>query len=363
MTIVEDALPTPPVPPLSKEDLVALVGSDPKFLVKDSHAGFGYNNIRYMLESTINLASLTGRIPILPDSVWARGCAVQSEFCTEVSLRHFSDRNAPADELGANWIDNGEIWQLPIEVFSFPGGLEKNSADQGQQDFLDIPHLRVTFGPVLTLREFFVLHDLELSQIPLRGVLMSKAVALPTTEYAFPSSLLSLHNLSLSHTSADILYIQGDVHLHRKPGAVLFATADARDREMDSIAHFTLLQKALAHGREVLASRNPRSRRRLPLPTDPFYLATDESNTTSLAHYRSHGAILLADLLTPTDVAETLGPSGRFIDVLALVEQVILSKSDYFVGSGRSSTTGGVVNLRLARGAGEWSWGVVGEVV
>ena len=78
----------------------------------------------------MNLATLSGRIPILPEAVWARGCAVdrcvgwesagwwqaaravegerqranvlRSEICTEHSLRHFGDRNQHEEELGAS---------------------------------------------------------------------------------------------------------------------------------------------------------------------------------------------------------------------------------------------------------------------
>ena len=87
-----------------------------------------------------------------------------------------------------------------------------------------------------------------------------------------------------------------------------------------------------------------------------FYLATDETNSTALAYYRASGAVLLSDLVNSADVNATLGSSASYSDVLSLVEQVILSRSDYFVGSGMSSTTGGVINMRLARGKEEWSW-------
>mgnify|MGYP001560926904 FL=1 len=85
-----------------------------------------------------------------------------------------------------------------------------------------------------------------------------------------------------------------------------------------------------------------------------FYLATDESNTTSLAAYRASGAVLLSDLLSPADFSP-------FFDIRALVEQVIMSRADYFCGSRMSSTTGGAINMRLARGAEEWSWGLIGK--
>jgi hypothetical protein len=36
-----------------------------------------YNNVRYMFEATLNMAQIVGRIPVIPDSAWARTCAVE----------------------------------------------------------------------------------------------------------------------------------------------------------------------------------------------------------------------------------------------------------------------------------------------
>lgn len=86
-----------------------------------------------------------------------------------------------------------------------------------------------------------------------------------------------------------------------------------------------------------------------------FYLATDENNTTSLAYFRSRGAVLLSDLLTPADTA-ALGWPASYGDVLAVVEQQVLARSDFFVGSELSSTSGGAINDRMALGKDGWSW-------
>lgn len=96
----------------------------------------------------------------------------------------------------------------------------------------------------------------------------------------------------------------------------------------------------------------------LCLLTRRFYLATDETDPTSLAYFRSRGAVLLSDLLTPADSALLSWP-GNYNDVLSVVEQQVLARADYFVGSELSSTTGGAVNLRTRLGKPEWSWSVV----
>lgn len=92
--------------------------------------------------------------------------------------------------------------------------------------------------------------------------------------------------------------------------------------------------------------------------THRFYLATDETDPTSLAYFRSRGAVLLSDLLSPADSALLSWP-GNYNDVLSVVEQQVLARADYFVGSELSSTTGGAVNLRTRLGKPEWSWSVV----
>lgn len=62
--------------PLTKSQLLNLVGKNPSYLVKDSHASFGWNNIRFMIETTLILSKISNRIPILPESIWCRKCNV-----------------------------------------------------------------------------------------------------------------------------------------------------------------------------------------------------------------------------------------------------------------------------------------------
>lgn len=89
-----------------------------------------------------------------------------------------------------------------------------------------------------------------------------------------------------------------------------------------------------------------------------FYLATDETDPTSLAYFRTRGGVLLSDLLSPADSALLSWPAN-YNDVLSVVEQQVLARADYFVGSELSSTTGGAVNLRIRAGKPDWSWSVV----
>ncbi|BGP37162.1 hypothetical protein JCM10450v2_001068 [Rhodotorula kratochvilovae] len=483
----------------SMEELARIVGENPKYLVKDGWATYGFNNQRYMLESTLLLAKIANRIPVLPDSIWARSCAVEKEVCEQNALRFFQHRNKHEDVVGSKWNDDGEAYKVGIE------------------HFLDIPHLRRSYGPFLTYREFLSLYGIDpalyddslrwnttnysppgfttatmpeglfqnrtfvrvdrpppphstdgapavtddkLDQATVelalgsraawtvqqardalrkRGVtvvddddalvrrleqfdvvplytfsdevLMNKALARPSVELALRASVqpLSIALSAAPYANASIVYLAGNLHDQRKPGGLHFACPSAREefvqlvlrgiraprqvrtlgaelaRRMeervsgrrwlaahlrrgdfvgikwspsaDAVVHFEKTKEALEKGVGVLGEHYED---RLPLPDDPFYLATDESNATSLAYYRSHGAVLLSDLFTPQDAA-TLGWTASYSDVLAVVEQQVLARSDFFVGSELSSTSGGAINDRTALGREEWSWALLGR--
>ena len=64
---------------------------------------------------------------------------------------------------------------------------------------------------------------------------MNKAAARPSTEFAPFTSLLSLTNITHTFETSDILYFQGALHDQRKPGAVRFSTATARDQFARSV--------------------------------------------------------------------------------------------------------------------------------
>lgn len=69
-----------------------------------------------------------------------------------------------------------------------------------------------------------------------------------------------------------------------------------------------------------------------------------------MEYVRSHGAVLIGDLITLEDRQE-FGWPIMLTDVLAVVEQSVLSHSAYFYAHAMSSVAGGVVNMRAARGA------------
>ncbi|KAG9311639.1 hypothetical protein JVU11DRAFT_7873 [Chiua virens] len=86
-----------------------------------------------------------------------------------------------------------------------------------------------------------------------------------------------------------------------------------------------------------------------PNPDDKYYIATDERNPDNLKYLRNQGAILITDLLTQEDHRE-FGWPILITDVLALVEQAIMSRAAYFYAHAFSSVAGGVMNLRAGLG-------------
>lgn len=136
----------PPYEPPTLDELRTLVGDHPRYLTKDGWATYGYNNQRYMLEATLALARIAGRIPVLPDAVWARACAADpDDICAERAEIYFEHRNEHQDLVAAKWNDDGKAYKL------------------GLQHFLDIPHLRKTYGPLLLYSEYFALYNLSSS--------------------------------------------------------------------------------------------------------------------------------------------------------------------------------------------------------
>lgn len=136
----------PPYEPPTLDELRTLVGDHPRYLTKDGWATYGYNNQRYMLEATLALARIANRIPVLPDAVWARSCAADpDDICAERASIYFEHRNEHQDIVAAEWNDDGKAYKL------------------GLQHFLDIPHLRKTYGPLLLYSEYFALYNLSSS--------------------------------------------------------------------------------------------------------------------------------------------------------------------------------------------------------
>ncbi|KZV87093.1 hypothetical protein EXIGLDRAFT_652513 [Exidia glandulosa HHB12029] len=87
-----------------------------------------------------------------------------------------------------------------------------------------------------------------------------------------------------------------------------------------------------------------------PAVGDPFFLMTDERSPDGVEYLRKRGAVLVQDLIRPED-RQKFGWPIMYTDILALAEQTLAARSDFFVGQAFSSVAGGVIALRAARGA------------
>ncbi|KEP48068.1 O-FucT domain protein [Rhizoctonia solani 123E] len=87
-----------------------------------------------------------------------------------------------------------------------------------------------------------------------------------------------------------------------------------------------------------------------PREGDSFCIATDERSKDGLEYIRKNGGVLILDLLTLED-RQDFGWPIMITDVLAIIEQTVLSRSAYFHAHVMSSVAGGIVNMRAARGA------------
>lgn len=79
-----------------------------------------------------------------------------------------------------------------------------------------------------------------------------------------------------------------------------------------------------------------------------FYLATDESSSTTLDYFHAVGAVLFEDLIDDAFEAR-FGDLIVYDDWIGLVEQLICARSRKFYGTMTSSFTSGIVNLRVGK--------------
>lgn len=90
------------------------------------------------------------------------------------------------------------------------------------------------------------------------------------------------------------------------------------------------------------------------LCTDPpcsrYYIATDERDPDNLAYLREQGGVVITDIITLQDRRE-FGWAIMLTDILALLEQALLSHAAFFYAHVFSSVAGGVMNLRASAGA------------
>ncbi|KAH8993698.1 hypothetical protein EDB92DRAFT_1979327 [Lactarius akahatsu] len=210
---------------------------------------------------------------------------------------------------------------------------------------------------------------------------------------------------------ADVVVLAGETHINTKPGAMRFTEELGRHRYVGTVMHSLIQQQKVFDLAEVLSSRmrqrtggrmwmgahmrrgdfvrmgwgstiTPEDHIRqvedrlgagravladlqsdiegakpdpeqamLPPPQagDPFFVATDERDPDALRKIAAAGAVFMSDLLTMEDRRE-FGWPLMITDLMALVEQQLLVRSNFFYGHGMSSFSGAIVNMRAGRG-------------
>ncbi|KAH0834894.1 hypothetical protein J3R83DRAFT_10540 [Lanmaoa asiatica] len=243
-----------------------------------------------------------------------------------------------------------------------------------------------------------------------------KDVVLPINEAVPRHRIRGLYE-DFHSISARVLFLRGEVHGGRKPGALYFTSVASQMRfsqtvlydmrlidniislaervsdrmhalnngrlwmaahmrrgdfarigwamEADFAAHLARIKRHLQEGREALVSMHGGEATVYnvpdahpdpsivtldpPNPDDRYYIATDERDPENLKYLRDQGAVLITDLLTKEDHRQ-FGWPILLTDVLALVEQAIMSRAAYFYAHAASSVAGGVMNLRAGLG-------------
>ncbi|KIY68498.1 hypothetical protein CYLTODRAFT_421532 [Cylindrobasidium torrendii FP15055 ss-10] len=121
-------------------ELQAIVAStDGKYLTRDWQLSLGWNNMRYIIETGINMAAITNRTLVLPSFLYARGCQYDYMVCADYAQLVNRVDAVHNDE----WKDLGDEklgYRIPIDIM------------------LNITHLR-TRHPVITVAEFLELHN------------------------------------------------------------------------------------------------------------------------------------------------------------------------------------------------------------
>ncbi|KZT53848.1 hypothetical protein CALCODRAFT_486011 [Calocera cornea HHB12733] len=87
-----------------------------------------------------------------------------------------------------------------------------------------------------------------------------------------------------------------------------------------------------------------------PREGDAFYVATDERDGEHLEMLRAAGAVVFADLVTREERQLLGGARAALTDVVSLVEQAVQLRAAFWTGYGVTSVSGGVANMRAARG-------------
>ncbi|KAG0242464.1 hypothetical protein BGW41_004032 [Actinomortierella wolfii] len=133
--------------------------------------------------------------------------------------------------------------------------------------------------------------------------------------------------------SAGLLHDEGDEYQEQQPSSFR-----DRNEEVDPLpgeAQQTVIHNIRHHSHQNNSVFRP-----------TFFLATDEASPQMLAYFRSLGAVLIDDLLDD-HFRSRYSHLIVFQDWMGLVEQLLCSEADKFVGTMSSSFSSGIINRRV----------------
>ncbi|KAF9228706.1 hypothetical protein BS17DRAFT_772382 [Gyrodon lividus] len=133
---------------LPLEALQSIVAGTRGYYARDYSMGLGWNNMRYIIETSLYHGSLLNRTVIIPSFVYARSCEYDNAVCAAYAPMLNRGDAINSDEWRQLPEEQQMGWRVPISVM------------------FNMTHLR-RFQPVITVTEFLRLHnlpeDLELS--------------------------------------------------------------------------------------------------------------------------------------------------------------------------------------------------------
>ncbi|KIJ17149.1 hypothetical protein PAXINDRAFT_167928, partial [Paxillus involutus ATCC 200175] len=126
---------------LSLEALQSIVAGTRGYYARDYSMGLGWNNMRYIIETSLYHGSLLNRTTIIPSFVYARSCEYDNAVCAAYAPIVNRGDAINSDEWRQLPEEQQMGWRVPISVM------------------LNMTHLR-RFQPVITVAEYLRLHDL-----------------------------------------------------------------------------------------------------------------------------------------------------------------------------------------------------------
>ncbi|TIB36988.1 hypothetical protein E3P86_02327 [Wallemia ichthyophaga] len=135
----------------SKEQVKELVDSSKGYFVRDYSVWLGWNNVRYIIETTLLHAQILNRTAVLPSYVYARACEFDQATCGAFAVQVNRGKAIGTGQ----WDDLPESeqqgWKIPLGAM------------------IDLDHLSHTYKNFITLDDYFDVEGLPADIIAMNG--------------------------------------------------------------------------------------------------------------------------------------------------------------------------------------------------